>query len=78
MYKFNCRIQKIVMKKVIKLLIVPVSLMLANCTNSQSSSTGSQSGNDSAKVDSTTNTGQGQDTMKADTPITYGQRSNPK
>jgi protein involved in sex pheromone biosynthesis len=66
------------MKKRLKLLIIPISLMLANCTNGQNTTADSQSGTDSAKADSTATTGQSQDTMKADTPITYGQRSNPK
>jgi hypothetical protein len=51
--------------------------MLTNCTNSQNSAADSQSGTDSAQVD-TTSAGQNQDTMKADTPITNGQRSTPK
>jgi hypothetical protein len=66
------------MRNYIKLLIIPISLMLTNCTNSQNSAADSQSGTDSAQVDSTASAGQNQDTMKADTPITNGQRSTPK
>jgi len=49
--------------------------MLSNCTNSQNSAADSQSGTDSAQVDSSATSGQGQQTMKADTPITNGQRA---
>ena len=63
------------MKKYIKLLIIPISLLLANCTSSENSAANSQSGTDSAQVDSSATSGQGQQTMKADTPITNGQRA---
>ena len=76
MNKLSCHMLKhIIMKKYIKLLIIPISLLLANCTNSENSTANSQSGADSAKVDSSSTTGQSQETMKADTPITNGQRA---
>lgn len=76
MDKLSCHIFKhIVMKKYIKLLIIPISLLLANCTSSENSAANSQSGTDSAQVDSSATSGQGQQSMKADTPITNGQRA---
>jgi hypothetical protein len=64
-----------VMRKYIKLLIIPISLLLTNCTSGQDSA--ATAGTDSMQVDSSATAGQGPDTMKADTPITNGQRSNP-
>jgi hypothetical protein len=63
------------MRKYIKLLIIPISLLLTNCTNGQDSA--ATAGTDSTQVDSSATAAQGPDTMKADTPITNGQRSNP-
>jgi hypothetical protein len=56
------------MRKYIRLFIIPISLLLANCTSNQSSTADSQSGSDSINADSTANSGQSQDTLKADPP----------
>ena len=68
------------MKKYIKLFIIPISFLLANCTNGQNSAVDSHPGSGTVKSDSTANAAgavPNQNTMKADTPITNGQKSNP-
>jgi hypothetical protein len=59
--------KNLVMRKYIKLFIIPISLLLANCTSNQSSTADSQAGSDSINAD-TANISQSQDTMKADPP----------
>ena len=70
------------MRKYIKLLIIPISLLLANCTSSTNSTGNSQSGGDSTTVDSASiGSGSGspaQDSIKSDPPITNGQGPIPK
>lgn len=58
--------KKIAMNKYIKLLIIPVSLFLANCTSGQNSPADSHPGSGSVKAGRSDQAGDKKDTAKTD------------